>query len=127
MINYLFYRFSQLKIYRPTYLAKIFVPVIVAIAFLPSSITLSKYFFGCYDQNKYDGTVKIIILVTGFIAMLGINHYYSPDKVRQLSEKYSQESKLQGNLKLVFICLLFHAILLYGSDVIRILIEVPQC
>src|SRR5690606_17687212 len=101
IFNYLFYRFSQLKIYRPNYWAKIFTPVLVVIAFLPSALTLSKYFFGCYYQNEKDGTVKAIILGASVLVVLLANFYYSPARVKKLYGKYSRESKLQGNVNVL--------------------------
>ncbi|MBX2901903.1 MAG: hypothetical protein KF775_19820 [Cyclobacteriaceae bacterium] len=127
ILNYLFYRFSQLKIYRPTYWAKIFAPVLVAIAFLPSVLTLSKYFFGCYNQNENDGTIKVIILGVSVLVMVLTNFYYSPSKVKKLSDKYSGESKLQGNIKLVLICVLLLIVFWYGSVAIRMLVNIPEC
>jgi succinate dehydrogenase hydrophobic anchor subunit len=127
MFNYLFYRFSQIKVHKPTYWAKIFTPVLVAIAFLPSVLTLSKYFFGCYNLKESDGTVKAIILGVSILIMLLTNFYYSESRVNQLVEKYSRESKLQGNLKLFFICVLLLAVFWYSSTLIRMLVNIPDC
>jgi hypothetical protein len=127
IFNYLFYRFSQLKIHRPNYWAKIFTPVLVVIAFLPSVLTLSKYFFGCYDRNGNDGTVKAIVLGASLLIILLSNFYYSPTKVKELWRKYSGESKLQGNVKLVLVSLLLLAVFWYGSTGIRMLLNIPEC
>jgi amino acid permease len=127
MINYLFYRFSQIKIYRPTYWARIFVPVLVILAFMPVILTLSKYYFGCYDIQANDSTIKIVLSSIVILVWIAISFYYSPQKIKRITDKYSGESKLWGNMKLLFISLLLVSIFWFGSALIRHLIEIPDC
>jgi hypothetical protein len=126
MINYLFYRFSRIKIHRPTYWAKIIVCVIITMAFLPAFLTLSKY-FGCYDQKANDGTIKLFILGVGIVVTMISNFYYSPQRIKKINNKYSSESKLLGNLKFAFVCLIFLGIFIFGSTVVRCFIQIPDC
>lgn len=126
MINFLFYRFSQLKIHKPSYWAKIFVCIIIAMAFLPAFLTLSKY-FGCYDQKANDGTIKLIILGVGIVSTMISNFYFSPQRIKKINDKYSSESKLWGNLKLAFVCLILLGIFILGSTVVRYFIQIPDC
>lgn len=127
MIDYLFYRFSQIKVHKPTYWAKIFVPVLVMLAFMPVVLTLSLYIFGCYDSKANDGAIKIILSAVVVLVWIANSLYYSPQRIKRITDKYSSESKLWGNLKLAFICLLLLAIFMYGSSTIRYLMTIPEC
>jgi hypothetical protein len=127
ILNYLFYRFSQLKIYRPTYWARIFIPVLVAGAFLPTGLTLSRYFLGCYNQTDNDGDIKIGISVIVILLMTLSNFYYSPQKTKKLAIKYSGESKVWGNIKLFLICIVLLAIFFFGSVLVRAIVKIPAC
>lgn len=127
MLNYLFYWLSRMKFYEPIYSAKIFTPVIVVATFMPASLTLSKYFFGCYDIKANDLTVKIILSIIVLLVMTVTNFYYTPNRVEKLLDKYSGEPKLQRNLKLFLICVLLMAIFWYGSALLRMLIDIPEC
>jgi hypothetical protein len=55
------------------------------------------------------------------------NFYYSPRRVKKINDNYSSESKLRGNLKLAFICLLLLAIFMFGGTVTRYFIDIPEC
>lgn len=90
-------------------------------------LTLSKYFFGCYDQKANDGIIKLIILVIGLVVMIIPSFYYSPHRIKAINDKYSRESKWLGNLKLVFICVLLISIFWFGSAVVRYFIVIPEC
>jgi len=127
MINYLFYRFSKMKIHKPTYWAKIFVPVIEVAVFMPAVLTLSKYFFGCYDSNTNDGTIKIILSVVVVLVWAGNSFYYSPQRIKKINDRYSSESKVWGNLKLILICMLLLVIFMLGSTTIRYFMQIPEC
>lgn len=127
MINYLFYRFYRITIHKSTYWAKIFVSVAIAMAFFPTCLTLSKYFFGCYDQTANEGTIKLIILVVGIVIMILANFYFSSQRIKRINGKYSNESKLSGKLKLTLICLILFGIFMFGSSVVRYLINIPEC
>jgi hypothetical protein len=127
ILNYLFYRFSQLKIYRPTYWAKIFTPIVVAITLMPASLTLSRYFFGCYDTKANDLAIKLILSVIVLLIWFMTSRYYKPTKVKELWDKYSGESKLHGNVKLFLICVMLFGVFWYGSFVIRMLVKIPEC
>jgi len=127
MFNYLFYRFLQVRIHKPTYWAKIFVPIIEVLVLLPAALTLSKFFFGCYNQQVNDGTIKIFLSVFALLVWGANSLYYSPDRIRKINEKYSSESRLQGNLKLILICLLLFFIFWFGSAAIRMVVRIPAC
>ena len=127
MINYLFYRFSQVKIHRPTYWARIFVPVLVILAFMSVILTLSKYYFRCYDIQANDGTIKIVLSAIVIVTWMAVSFYYSPQRIKRITDRYSGESKVWGNIKLLFISLLLVLVFWFGSTVIRHLIEIPNC
>ena len=127
MINYLFYRFSQINIHRPTYWARIFVPVLVILAFMPLILTLSKYYFGCYDIQSDDGTIKIILSAIVILVWMTISFYYSPQRIKRITERYSGESKTWGNMKLLFVSFLLVSLFWFGSTLIRHLVEIPDC
>jgi len=94
---------------------------------MPAALTLSKYFFGCYDSKANDGSIKIILSAVVLLVWMANSFYYSPQRIKKINDRYSNESKLWGNLKLTFICLLLLAIFWYGSTVIRMLIDIPEC
>jgi len=127
MVNYLFYRFYRVTIHKSTYWAKIFVSVVIGLSILPTCLTLSKYFFGCYDQKANEGTIKLIILVVGLTVMMIPNFYYSPQRIKRINDIYSNESKLFGNLKLILICLILFGIFMFGSAGVRYFINIPEC
>ena len=127
MINYLFYRFYGVTIHKSTNWAKIFISVAIAMAFFPTCLTLSKYFFGCYDQKANEGTIKLIILAVGITLMIIVNFYFSPQRIKRICGKYSSESKLLGNFKLIFICMVLFLIFIFGSAVVRYLLSIPEC
>lgn len=127
MIDYLFYRLSRMKIHKPAYWAKIFVPVLVGVAFLPACLTLLKYFWGCYDRESNDGTIKFVVLAIAVVLMMITSFYYSPNRIRKLNEKYSAESGSWRNLKLIFSGLLLAGIFLVGSAAVRYFVRIPEC
>lgn len=127
VINYLFYRFSQIKIHKPTYWAKIFVPVVVVGVFMPVTLTLSKYFFGCYDSKGNDGAIKIVLSAVVLLVWVINSFYYSPQRIKKINDKYSNESKLWGNLKLALVCLILLGIFMFGSTAVRFFVQIPNC
>jgi hypothetical protein len=127
MINYLFYRFSQLNIHKPTYWARIFVPVLVMLAFMPVILTISKYYFGCYDTESNDGTIKIVLSAIVILVWMAISFYYSPKRIKRIADRHSGESRMWGNLKLLFISLLLVSVFSFGGTIIRQFVNIPDC
>jgi hypothetical protein len=129
IFNYIFYRISQWRVYRPTYWARIFVPVIEVMIFLPIVFTLLRYHFGCsaYQEVVNGSMLKLVFSVVVVLVMIANNYYYSPSKIRKLQEKYLREPKARANLRLFFICILLFSILLFGSAVLRYFISMPEC
>jgi len=125
MINYLFYRVYQIN--KSVYWAKIFVSVAIALALLPTCLTLSKYLFGCYNQDANDGIIKLIILVVGITVMMVPNLYYSAQRVKKISDKYSSESRIVGNVKMILIWLILFGVFMFGSALVRYLVNIPEC
>lgn len=127
MINYIFYWFSKLKVYQPIYWAKIFTPLIFVITIFPVGLTLSRFFFGCYDQKAIDGTIKVIMLLPAVAIVLLSDFYFSDERVRRIQAQYSGETKLKAITKLISIGLLLFLIFWYGSVVIRMFFYIPTC
>ena len=127
MINYLFYRLSRIRIHKSTYWAKIFVTILIALAFFPSCLTLLKYFWGCYDYRSNRVLINFLILGVAFVVMALINFYYSPNRVKKLNEKYSRELNRRGNIKLILISALLVIVFMLGSKIIRYFVQIPEC
>jgi len=94
---------------------------------MPVALTLSKYFFGCYDSEGNDGAIKIILSAVVLLVWVVNSFYYSPQRIKKINDKYSSESKLWGNLKLTFVCLILLGIFLCGSTVVSYFIQLPDC
>ena len=127
MIDYIFYRFSKLKVYQPIYWAKIFTPLTFVVTIFPIVLTLSRFFFGCYDQNELDGMIKLILLVPSLAIMLLSDFYYSEEKVKRIQAKYSGESKSETIIKLILIGIIFFTVFWFGSFVVKVFVNVPAC
>ena len=129
IFNYLFYRFSQWKVHRPTYWARIFVPVIEVTIFLPAIFILIRYHYGCsvYQEVVNGSMLKLVLGIVVILIMIANNLYYSSSRIRKLQEKYLRESKWQANIRLFFICLLLLVIFLFTDDLIKIVIQIPEC
>jgi hypothetical protein len=125
IFNYIFYRFLQTNIHKPIYWAKIFVPVIEILIFLPASLTLVKYSYGCsVISEKAIGMIGILLWL---LVWLVNSYYYSPSRIRKIIKKYSEDSRLMGNIKLLIICLLLISVFMLADDLIKLFIEMPDC
>lgn len=94
---------------------------------MPIVLTLCKYFFGCYDSKANDGTIKIILSAVVLLVWMVNSFYYSPNRIKKINDKYSNDSKRWGNLKLIFACLILLGIFMFGSTVVRYFINIPEC
>lgn len=127
MLNYLFYRLSNTSFKKRIYWGKIFFLTIILITCLPLLIRLSKYFFGCYDYNSYDGLIKIILIAIVALLLVISNVYFSTGRVKIINDKYSKIPKHNGNIRLAFICLFLVGLFLYGSALLSLLLDIPKC
>ena len=114
-----------MNIHRPTYWAKIFVPVIEILIFLPTILTFIKYYHGCsIISEKSLGAVFIAIWLLVWLANF---FYYSASKIRKISTKYSKTPRLKGNIKLFSIVVFLLCIFFFLDDLLKLYIDIPQC
>lgn len=126
-IDYLFYRFSQIRIHKPAYWAKIFIPITLICAYMPFIVNLSRFFFGCYDSEENDGLIKITLLAAAVLAWMVSSAYFSPRRVKMIHDKYSGESKSMGHLKLTLNVVLLAGVFMYGPTLLKVFVNVPDC
>lgn len=128
-MNYLFFKLTNLRIFRSTYWARIFIVIFQGILLLPVYILLLKAYLGCDDFNalNHNGTLKWLYALIALVLLLINYFYYNLDRIKRIDREYRNYKGLRSYVRLSLIILLFILWMLKAGDLIRLFVEVPSC
>lgn len=128
-MNYLFYKFTNLKIHRSIYWAKIFTAILQGVVLLPVYLIMTKVIIGCIEFSTLEENGALKWGYTLFALLLWIANYYfyNQDRIKRIDRKYRNETSVSSYLKLVFLIVLIIVWMLKAGDIIRLLVDVPDC
>jgi hypothetical protein len=129
VMDYLFFKLTTIKIYKPLYWARIFITIIYGIILLPIYVISLKSLLGCtaYDEMNINGVLRWVYF---FIALciFSINYfYYNPNRIKRINRRYRNLTGVKSNILTLIIIIAIVGWILLAGDFIRLFLNIPKC